>query len=81
MKKTINIVKTSDKTRDHLVPYAHSLYVKSWKAKDTDDRHEFNTELSDNIFDAIPVSFQDFKKYFEPRNCVMLTVEITAKII
>ena len=82
MKKTINIVQTSEQTRDQLVPYAHSLYVKSWKAKETAmGGHEFNTELSDNIFDAIPVSFQDFKKYFEPRNCVMLTVEITAKII
>ena len=84
MKKTINIVQTSEETRDGMAPHVQGLYIKSWNDKqDPDDRegHVFNMELTDNIFQAIPVSFQDFKTYFEPRNCVVVTVELTAKII
>lgn len=70
MKKTINIVRLEN-----------GQYVKSWQILPLGYCDKLVTDSTANIFQAVPITFQDFMTYFKANKSTYLTVEITAKIL
>jgi hypothetical protein len=66
MKKTINIVRMPN-----------GQYIEKWQYS----QGEFSAVGTTDILKATPITFQNFKTFFESQKGTYLTVEITAKIL
>ena len=72
MKKTLNIVRLEN-----------GKYVTCWTPRfgEASDTVLLDVSGTTNIFEATPVIFTHFKKFFEPLKATYLTVEFNAKIV